>query len=458
MSRGLLVRMISIGLVAFLLIVPLLMVGGLVQERRKARDSVVQEIARSAAYAQTVTGPILVIPYVKRVSEQQSEGGRAMLVTREVAGELRLLPRTFQLDGQLTTQERRRGIYRARIFDAATRITGRFDVPTQFGVGADVGSYQFGAPRLVLGISDIRGIGNALSVQVNGAGVAVVPGTGTDLITSGVQAAVPLGSPAAEQRLEYAIELPLQGTGDFQVTPVGRESQVMLTSDWPHPSFVGEFLPRKRAVSAAGFSAEWQASYFATNAEEKLSRCAAAGQRPDCAEFAALHFGVGFIDPVDQYVKSDRAVKYGFLFIALTFAGFFLLEVLRRFSVHPVQYGLVGFSLALFFLLLLSLSEHLGFATAYVVSASACVGLIGYYVTHVLDSARIGAGFGTALAVLYALLYAILGSEDYALLTGALLVFGVLAGVMVLTRKVDWYAVGRPALPAASMPGEPGRE
>jgi len=458
MSRGLFVRMISIGFVAFLLIVPLLMVGGLVQERRKARDSVVQEIARSAAYAQTVTGPILVIPYVRRVSEQQSEGGRMVLVTREVAGELRLLPQTFRLEGQLTTQERRRGIYRARIFDAATRITGRFDVPAQFGVGADAGSYEFGSPRLVLGISDIRGIGNALSVQVNGASIPVVPGTGTDLLTSGVQATLPPGSPAAEQRMEYAIDLPLQGTGDFQVTPVGRESQVLLNSDWPHPSFVGEFLPRKREVSAAGFSAEWQTSYFATNAEERLSRCVGAGHTPDCTGFSTLHFGVGFIDPVDQYVKSDRAVKYGFLFIALTFAGFFLLEVLRRFSVHPVQYGLVGFSLALFFLLLLSLSEHLGFAAAYVVSAAACAGLIGYYVTHVLGSARIGAGFGAALAVLYALLYAILGSEDYALLTGALLVFGVLAGVMVLTRKVDWYAVGRQALPGASVPTGHARE
>jgi inner membrane protein len=458
MNRGLLVRMISIGLVALLLIVPLLMVGGLTQERKKARDSVVQEIARSAAYAQTITGPILVVPYLRRVTETQSEAGRAVLVTREVAGELRLLPRTFDLNGQLTTQERRRGIYRARIFDAATRITGSFDVPAQFGVGADLGSYQFGAPRLVLGISDIRGIGNALSVQANGAAAPVSPGTGTDLITAGVQAPVPLAATNATQTLEYAIELPLLGTGDFQVTPVGRESRVVISSDWPHPSFVGEFLPRQRTVSAAGFSAEWQASSFATNAEEKLSRCAGAERQPPCAEFSGLHFGVSFIDPVDQYVKSDRAVKYGFLFIALTFAGFFLLEVLRRFSVHPVQYGLVGFSLALFFLLLLSLSEHLGFGLAYVVSAVACAGLIGYYVSHVLDSAAIGAGFGAALAVLYALLYAILGSEDYALLTGSLLVFGVLAGVMVLTRRVDWYTVGKSAAAGAAVPARAGRE
>ena len=152
---------------------------------------------------------------------------------------------------------------------------------------------------------------------------------------------------------------------------------------------------------------------------------------------------MSFVDPVDQYLKSERAVKYGFLFILLTFAGFFLLEVLRRFSVHPVQYGLVGLALALFFLLLLSFSEHIGFAAAYAVSAVACVGLITYYVTHVLGSRAHGAGFGAALATLYALLYAILGSEDYALLTGSVLVFALLALVMVLTRRVNWSGVGR---------------
>jgi inner membrane protein len=175
-----------------------------------------------------------------------------------------------------------------------------------------------------------------------------------------------------------------------------------------------------------------------------LIRCPAQADptAADCADFTGRHFGVSFIDPVDQYLKSERAVKYGFLFILLTFAGFFLLEVLRRFSVHPVQYGLVGLALALFFLLLLSFSEHIGFAAAYAVSALACVGLIAYYVTHVLGSRAHGAGFGAALAALYALLYAILGSEDYALLTGSVLVFALLALVMVLTRRVNWSGVG----------------
>lgn len=151
---------------------------------------------------------------------------------------------------------------------------------------------------------------------------------------------------------------------------------------------------------------------------------------------------------MDQYLKSDRALKYALLFIALTFAGFFLFEVLKRLAVHPVQYGLVGLSLAMFYLLLLSLAEHMAFARAYALAASACVLLIGFYVSHVLHSWLRGGGFTAALAGLYAMLYALLSAEDYALLMGSLLVFGLLAAVMVLTRRLDWYGLGKPAVAA----------
>lgn len=159
---------------------------------------------------------------------------------------------------------------------------------------------------------------------------------------------------------------------------------------------------------------------------------------------------MNFVDPVDQYLKTERAIKYALLFIGLTFAVFFLFEVLKRLAVHPVQYALVGLSLALFYLLLLSLSEHLSFALAYGISASACVLLIGFYVSYVLRSAVRGGVFAGLLALLYGMLFGLLGAEDYALLMGSVLVFGVLAGVMVLTRKLDWYGVGRLPLTSAA--------
>lgn len=435
----------AILLLTVLLLIPMVRIQGLIRERQALRDGVVQEIARSAAYAQTLTGPLLIVPYTRKLQEQQLDANqRLVTVNREVSGELRLLPATLDLGGRLETEERQRGIYRARIFNADTKLQGRFDIPANYGIDSDVASYSFGPAHLVLGISDIRGIGNALALQANGARVNFQPGTGTLLLGSGVQAPLSLAAVAAAQTLDYQIELKLQGTGDFQVTPVGRDSHVKLTSNWPHPSFAGEFLPRAREVKADGFSAEWQTSFFATNLEEALARCepSADSNNPSCVDFRTRHFGVSFIDPVDQYLKSNRAAKYAFLFIGLTFAGFFLFEVLRRYSVHPVQYGLVGLSLAMFFLLLLSFSEHIGFAAAYAVSATACVGLIAFYVRYVLASRAHAAAFGGALAALYGLLYGILSSEDYALLMGSLLVFGLLGAVMVLTRKVNWARVG----------------
>jgi inner membrane protein len=433
-----LLKIFAILLLTLLLLIPMARIQGLIRERQALRDGVVQEIARSAAYAQTLTGPLLIVPYSRKLQEQQLDANQKLVtVTREVAGELRLLPATMDLGGRLDTEERQRGIYRARIFHADTKLTGRFDIPANFGVMTDVESYTFGAPHLVLGISDIRGIGNGLALQANGASVNFQPGTGTAILTSGVQAPLALADVSTAQAVDYQIELKLQGTGDFQVTPVGRDSHVQLSSNWPHPSFAGEFLPKAREVNGDGFSAEWQTSFFATNMEEALARCNPDAEK-GCVDFQAQHFGVSFVDPVDQYLKSNRAAKYAFLFIGLTFAGFFVFEVLRRYSVHPVQYGLVGLSLALFFLLLLSFSEHIGFAAAYLVSATACVGLITFYVRFVLGSRGQAAAFGGALAALYGLLYGILSSEDYALLMGSLLVFGLLGAVMVLTRKVNW--------------------
>jgi inner membrane protein len=215
-----------------------------------------------------------------------------------------------------------------------------------------------------------------------------------------------------------------------------------MRADWPHPSFVGQFLPQRREVTAEGFTAHWQSSFFATNYEERLQACL--GHR-HCLSDSDNPFAVSFINPVDQYLKSERAIKYALLFIALTFAGFFLFEVLKRLAVHPMQYGLVGLALALFYLLLLSLAEHVPFALAYLLAAAACVLLLGIYLSAVLRSAWRGGAFALALGLLYGLLYVLLDAEDYALLMGSLLVFGLLAGVMLLTRRLDWYSLGRGA-------------
>ncbi|PCR98535.1 cell envelope integrity protein CreD [Pseudomonas fluorescens] len=447
MNRNLTFKLGAIALLILLLLVPLLMIDGVIDDRQQLRDGVLEDIARSSSYSQQISGPVMVLPYRKvvRTWKTKEKTDERYQEIGEERGRLYFLPERFELDGQVQTELRARGIYEARLFHADNRISGHFSLPTQLGIKEDFADYKFDAPFLAIGISDIRGIENALKLELGSQRLDFVPGTQVGWLGEGVRATLPALDTTQVTELAFGFDLRLQGTGSLQVLPVGKTSRVNLSANWPHPSFIGNFLPAKREVTDQGFTADWQTSFFSTNLQEAMNRCVSGN---DCEAFNGRSFGVSFIDPVDQYLKSDRAIKYALLFIVLTFAGFFLFEILKSLAVHPVQYALVGVALAFFYLLLLSLSEHIGFALAYLLSASGCVLLIGFYVCHVLHSVRHGLSFSAGLAALYGLLYGLLSAEDYALLMGSLLLFGLLGVFMVLTRNLDWYGVGqKPAKP-----------
>jgi inner membrane protein len=440
MNKNLTIKLGAIALLILLLLIPLLMIDGIIDERQQLRDGVLEDIARSSSYSQQLTGPVMVVPYRKvvRTWKTNEKTNKRYEEVSEARGRLYFLPERFELDGQVQTELRKRGIYEARLFHADNRIDGHFSLPAQLGIKENFADYQFDAPFLAVGISDIRGIENALKLELGGQQLDFVPGSEVAWIGEGVHVTLPALDASKATQLTFGFDLRLQGTGSLRVVPVGKTSSVSLAANSPHPSFVGNFLPAKREINDQGFSADWQTSFFSTNLQEAMERCVAG----DCDALNGRSFGVSFIDPVDQYLKSDRAIKYALLFIVLTFAGFFLFEVLKSLAVHPVQYALVGVALAFFYLLLLSLSEHIGFALAYLLSASGCVLLIGFYVSHVLRSARHGLSFSAGLAALYGLLYGLLSAEDYALLMGSLMLFGLLGVFMVLTRKLDWYGIG----------------
>jgi inner membrane protein len=442
MNKTLSFKLGMIALLMLLLLIPLLLINGLIDERQSLRDSVVRDIAQSASFDQQLSGPLLVVPYRKYQRRWIDKDGERTQETSTIAGHLYFLPETFDADLGVETELRARGIYQARLFHAKGRISGRFKLPERWGIDKDFDDYQFDKPFLVVGISDIRGIENGLELTFDERKLPFEAGTGLSWMRAGVHTSLPGLDGLQAREFSYGFDLALQGTGQLQVLPVGRTSSVDLRANWPHPSFIGSYLPSRRDIDAQGFSAHWQMSFFATNLEDALRQCASVGE---CTDFSERTFGVSFVDPVDQYLKSERAIKYALLFIALTFAGFFLFEVLKNLSVHPVQYILVGVALAFFYLLLLSLSEHIGFGPAYGLSASACVLLIGFYLSHVLHSLGRGVGFAAGLAALYAMLYGLLSAEDYALLMGSLLCFGLLGVFMVLTRRLDWARVGRAA-------------
>jgi len=229
------------------------------------------------------------------------------------------------------------------------------------------------------------------------------------------------------------LSLVLDGTRSLAVVPVGDDSRIAIRSPWPHPLFGGSFLPNERQVGENGFEAQWAVSSLASEAQRQLR---------GSAGVEAETVSVELVNPVDIYTQADRASKYGILFIVLTFVGFILFELIKRLRIHPLQCLMVGLALAIFFLLLLSLSEHIPFWVAYVVSAVACIGLQAVYLSGVLRSWLRGLGFAGMLTVLYGALYGLLVSENNALLMGSLLLFAVLATAMWVTRRIDWYELG----------------
>ncbi|MGL5610436.1 MAG: cell envelope integrity protein CreD, partial [Aeromonas veronii] len=298
-----------------------------------------------------------------------------------------------------------------------------------------------GKPYLSLVLSDARGINSVPELQLGTQRIPFAPGARLGDALAGIHA--PIDS-LPQQDGTFHLELNLQGMNALDIVPLGKESTLLLAGNWPHPNFIGDFLPSSRTLSPQGFEANWQTSWFASDMETRFNRMMNGG------DSNLSTFSVSLVQPVDHYQLNERAAKYALLFIGLTFISFFMFELLKGLRVHPIQYALVGMGLAIFYLVLLALTEHLGFGWAYLVAALASVLLNGFYLSHVLGGPKQGLGFVTLLGLVYAILYSLLQAEEIALLLGALLLFATLALIMLLTRKLDWYEVMDYSAPATT--------
>ncbi|MBK8726995.1 MAG: cell envelope integrity protein CreD [Holophagaceae bacterium] len=431
----LLVKSFVIGFISLVLLIPLFMVLGLVETRNVRNQQVRQNVAASAAGRQQLVGPLLVATYKERITWEEKEE-KTGKTTPRVEWRHRskvLVPKELQIKGEAKVEERHRGLYKAQLFHLNAKLSGVFALPADLGLPLKSPDFEPGRVTLVLGLSDLRGIRNRPVLAWGGGTHDFEPGEDCEVVPSGIR--VELGPLAASAAHEVSFEIPLELTGseDLSIAPVAENTQVTLRSDWTSPSFAGRFLPVRHEITDKGFEATWQVFHLARNLDAIIKHEGAAPTE-EC-------FSVAFLEPVNVYLQSERAVKYGFLFVGLTFGAFFLFELLKGLRIHPVQYFLVGLALAMFFLLLISLTEHLAFLTAYLVSAGACVVLIGAYLVHALSSKLRGLGFAGGLALLYAALYGLLASEDNALLLGAALLFLALGVVMMATRKLDWYGL-----------------
>lgn len=434
-------KVLFIGALVMLLLVPLGMIQELIRERSGLYDVARADIAGAWGGAQTIGGPILVVPF------QYTRLSYAQPVT--VTDELYVLPEDLAIEGNVDSEERSRGIYRIPVYTARLRVTARFAPPT-VGDGYENLQILWNQAQLVLPLADARAV-QAPIVVAGGTGNATFAPGGMRIAGFGPQLVAPyaaLGLGALTAPQAFSFEVAVRGTGGLRFLPLGGETRVNVTSDWPSPSFAGAYLPETRDVTADGFTAQWRVLDLGRGYASNWLRSASAA--PQNVEASA--FGAELITPVGIHETTLRAAKYAVLIIGLTFMAYFLFELFAALRLHTLQYLLIGLANCVFFLLLLALAEHVGFAPAYVASAAAATALITSYSAAVLQSLRRALPIGALLAALYGYLYVTLRAEDYALLFGALGLFAVLAGFMYLTRRVDWHRVTFAASAAPDAP------
>ncbi len=409
--------------------IPMGMIHGLISERDSRQSSVQREIAKSSSGEQQISGPFIHINYTdtSRFEGQVVSSERSHFI----------LPETFNVNAHLDSFEKYRGIYKARLYNAQTELSGQFDLSP---LKALAKTHPINSVSLAVMIQDSRGLLRLNEITLNSDSVNVEPGTQlhTNQMSQGFHSIIDINQLHMDQPLTFNMKFLLQGMGQLMITPIGKQTNIELSSTWAHPSFIGDYLPIKSEITEQGFSAKWVSNYLSTNINQLFEQCISSSNRSDCRAFNSRQMGVSLIDPVDHYLKSERSINYSLLVITLVFAGFFLLEIFQARPIHPIQYGFVGLALAVFYLLLISLSEHIGFDWAYVISAFSASGLLGVYVGGFLNAKK-GLMFSIGMIILYGLLFGLLQAESYALLMGTMLCFAILSFIMLLTRNINWY-------------------
>jgi inner membrane protein len=433
-----------VGFLMVALLIPLGQMESLVTERVGMRHTVAQKVAESWGGTQTTAGVLLAIPVeTTRVVIEQSAAGRETQRTEVERNVLYVLPDTLKVDASADLTTRTVGLYDTPVYTARVQVAGEF-VNRDFSAllpdkqGREV---KWAEARLLMLNSESSALRAVDDLVVAGeSGQVAADGYAG---SAGISTAVPVQALREGSSIPFRMTLTLAGSSQLNFLPLPRKADITLKSTWPHPGFEGAPAPLNPVISDDGFTARWSVLEINRSFGQSWYDSQVRAGEPVESAFAGSAVGVTFYEPVDIYQRSYRAVHYAVLLIAITFLTFFLWEHLSGIAIHGMQYLMVGLALALFYLLLLALSEHMKFDLAYTVSAGALVALITLYLTGVLRRLGLALGAGAGLATLYSMLYFILRSEDYSLLMGSLLLFGVLATLMIATRRIDWSNVSR---------------
>jgi len=437
------VKLLGVGALVLLLLIPLMMITGVLSDRLQRRNKAVADITSSWGQEQNVIGPVLGIPYTYRYKtvKEVSLGGDKVErreVEETATANAYFLPETLNIAGDVQTQTLHRGIYDAAVFRAQVMLTGKFAPPDFGALKIDTKDVQWKDAFVSFAVNDMRGTREGIMLDWGGNKRPLLPGSQVPGYTTGATAMLGTDNPIGTA-VDFSIAVDFNGSEGIFFAPFGVKNEATLKSNWPDPGFRGAFLPANRSVRSDGFDANRKVSYYGRDYPQQWSS-RGGNERFNVKSVGSSRFGAQLLSILDAYRYVERSIKYGVLFLVLVFTTFFLFEVTARQKIHPFQYLMVGAALCLFYLLLLSISEFIGFGWAYLIASDASTLLITWYCRFFLGGGVRTLMIGAGLAGVYTFLYITLRQQDYALLMGAIALFIVLAIVMYVTRKVDWYA------------------
>lgn len=422
------IKVVVIAFLVLLLLIPMFMIEDMIRERGRTQSQAIAEVSQKWSLAQTVTGPYINLKYPMYYEENGTK--------RLTMGNVTLFPDELSVDGQLKTETLQRGIYKVNVYQSELVIKGYFSSEELRKSNLGMDALQYDRAAICLNLTDMRGLSEQVSIRLNDSVYVFEPGMdGQGIDNMGVHAIVNLSALKGDGRLPYEMNIKLKGSQSISFTPLGKTTKVSLKANWNTPSFDGNFLPEKRQITESDFSAQWQVLNLNRNYSQVLVDYPTTGIR----DIKDSSFGVNLKMPVEQYQQSMRSTKYAVLIILLTFTVIFFTEIMEKTRIHALQYLLVGLALCLFYSLLLSLSEHIGFGSAYLVASVLTIALVGGYMLGIIKRKKPAFIMTGLLVVLYIYVFILIQLETYALLAGSLGLFVILAMVMYFSKKIDWF-------------------
>ena len=437
-SQSFTTRMLVIGVLALLMLIPLMMIQEIIHERNNRYQSTLSDISATWGKYQTLQGPILIVPYVDHVINMNTvtdKNGETKTVSRDVFNDKTavILPSDLNIDVNLQEERRHRGIYKTLVYTADLSISGSFDYTALVNDPSKRRRYEWDKAWVLIGLTDTKAITQNSHFSWDDNAISLNPGTGlTKFISNGFSA--PLKNlDLDELNTEHKFKLQLSAKGDqgFQFAPLGEKTKAHITSTWPHPSFQGAIPPNDYETTDDGFSAKWEIPQLARNYPQHWIL---QNEQHSLDKFTT---GVDLFEPVSLYSKTLRSVKYGILFVIMTFLSLLIFEMASKTRLHIMQYIVIGTALSLFYLILLSLAEHIAFITAYLTASGITISIISLYALALLKTKKLVGIIFSLLVSLYTVLYVLLQMEDYALLVGTGLLLIMIVAIMYVTRHLQ---------------------